>query len=536
MSQAVVRTAGRVSAACLLVVSVTVLVAGSSVAATKARPVPSGTLAITGDLVDGSTVDAGGLSWTPQPCTPSGVCSSVLTVSYKWQACSGSTCRAVMPAVNQPLLSTYLLEPADVGKTIQVKETALDVRSDGSIQTASVTARTPETVAAWPAGAAPRVDLIDGTPEPATASDQEEFVLSPAHANPADGQVSVSCSVDGSTPTTTCGKRERFTTPLLAPGLHVFTVTASNAAGSTPTRFSWTVEPLPAPVPCTGCFHPPSVASNGEPMTWDWQLSDANSSLVLRDADMIDIDGFDNTAATVAQIHARTAPTLPSERAICYLDMGGWEEYRPDASSWPAAAVGKTIAGWPQERWVDVRQLSSLEPVIDSRLQMCAAKGFDGVEIDDIDGWTQAAQTGFPLTAGDAQAWLAYMANEAHSLGMFVLWKNDPYLASWATHYFDGAISEQCYQYTECTPSQNAGFDGCDTTTDPCGVSVFTSAGDWVGEVEYSYVCAPGASCAGRRSFSNYCATVWQEPPGGYGFAAFKADLNLDGNGWYPCW
>ena len=74
----------------------------------------------------------------------------------------------------------------------------------------------------------------------------------------------------------------------------------------------------------------------------------------------------------------------------------------------------------------------------------------------------------------DEQAWLAYVANKAHALNMFVLWKNEPYLASFGARYFDGALSEQCYSYDECTAAQNDGTavpaSGglvCNTTTFP---------------------------------------------------------------------
>lgn len=502
--------------------------------ATSSAPRPSGTLTITGVEQDGSTLTAGGVTWTPAPCTASGVCSSALTVSYLWGACLGRRCGPLSEPDAEALVPTHLLGPGDVGKTIEVAATALDVRSDGSMQRRTVRATAATAVAPWPAGQAPRVDFVNGTPEPTTASDQEIFQIGPPHANPADGPVTVTCAVDGAAPSTACQKAGSFETPVLGLGSHTATVVASNAAGSTTTSFSWTVVPLQSPVPCDTCFHPPAVAANGQPMTWDWQLSNANGGLVWHDVDMFDIDGFDNTAQTVAAIHARSGPTLASEQAICYLDMGGWEEYRPDAAQWPAAAIGDVQVGWPQERWVDVRQLQALEPVIDARLEMCAAKGFDGVEIDNIDAWDPEGQSGFPLTAADAEPWLASMADEAHSLGMFVLWKNDPYLASWGVSYFDGAISEQCYQYQECTPAQNAGSNGCGT--DSCGVALFQSAGKWVGEVEYGGVCGPTEDCSGRRSFATYCDTVAPEPPAGYGFAAFKAKLALNGKGWYPCW
>src|SRR5207248_795472 len=121
-------------------------------------------------------------------------------------------------------------------------------------------------------------------------------------------------------------------------------------------------------------------------------------------------DGFDNPASVVAAIHARPGKTLVAEKAICYLSLGSWEDFRRDAASWPAAALGNPLGGYPDERWVDVRQLAALMPIVDSRLQMCADKGFDGVEVDNIDGW-DGNTSGFPLTKEDSEAWLAAIAN-----------------------------------------------------------------------------------------------------------------------------
>jgi hypothetical protein len=65
------------------------------------------------------------------------------------------------------------------------------------------------------------------------------------------------------------------------------------------------------------------------------------------------------------------------------------------------------------------------------RLAMCARKGFDAVELDDIDNFDPASTTGFHITPGDAQNFLAYAFNLVHSYGMTVLWKNAPGLAWW---------------------------------------------------------------------------------------------------------
>jgi hypothetical protein len=52
-----------------------------------------------------------------------------------------------------------------------------------------------------------------------------------------------------------------------------------------------------------------------------------------------------------------------------------------------------------------------------------ARKGFDAVELDDIDSFDPASTTGFNLTPGDAQNFLAYAFNDVHRHGMTVLWK-----------------------------------------------------------------------------------------------------------------
>ena len=45
------------------------------------------------------------------------------------------------------------------------------------------------------------------------------------------------------------------------------------------------------------------------------------------------------------------------------------------AAGFPAATLGKIYYGYPQERWVDFRQLDALKPMLDQRITMCAAQG-----------------------------------------------------------------------------------------------------------------------------------------------------------------
>jgi hypothetical protein len=47
--------------------------------------------------------------------------------------------------------------------------------------------------------------------------------------------------------------------------------------------------------------------------------------------------------------------------------------------------VGAPLEGWAGERWLDVRRLDLLGPILERRLDVCQAKGFDGVEFDNVD-------------------------------------------------------------------------------------------------------------------------------------------------------
>jgi hypothetical protein len=313
-------------------------------------------------------------------------------------------------------------------------------------------------------------------------------------------------------------------------------------------------------------------------MRWDWQIGRVTPLQRTggRAVDIYDIDGFLTTTAQVTAIKSSwQAATLPHPRAVCYLDLA-WEDYRPDATpvistpgtatvttasastasastasasgAFPAATLGRVYFGFPQERWVDFRQLDALKPMLRERISMCARKGFDAVELDDIDGFDPPSTTGFDLTPGDVENYLAYAFNEVHQYGMTALWKNSPYLTSWGRHYTDGAVVEECYLSHACFAAQFEGSrqygitcTGLHSGT-PCGWDDFTTdatprqpAGKWVGEAEYAdddYVCAPGIKCPTAREFSTFCHVVYSPPDG---FTAVLFDANLDGGIFHTC-
>ncbi len=173
--------------------------------------------------------------------------------------------------------------------------------------------------------------------------------------------------------------------------------------------------------------------------SWQWQLTgDLDLSV---DASVYELDAFSTDAGVVARLHAA------GRRAICYVDAGTHEDFRPDAGSFPTEVLGKPN-GWPGERWIDIRRWDVLAPVLAGRLELCRSKGFDGVELDNVDGYL--ADTGFPLTAGDQLAFNRRLADLAHGQGLAAGLKNDVEQAEALEPAFDFAVNEECFAEDEC--------------------------------------------------------------------------------------
>jgi hypothetical protein len=174
-------------------------------------------------------------------------------------------------------------------------------------------------------------------------------------------------------------------------------------------------------------------------VAWQWQLDGEVTPSV--DVPVYDIDGFENTKADVDRLHRA------GRKVICYINVGAWENYRPDKDKFPKSVLGAGN-GWAGERWLDIRRLDVLRPIMEQRFDMCRDKGFDAVEPDLVEGY--ANKTGFPLTAADQLAYNRMIADIAHARGMAVGLKNDlPQIPQLLSH-FDFAVNEECAQYDEC--------------------------------------------------------------------------------------
>jgi hypothetical protein len=200
-------------------------------------------------------------------------------------------------------------------------------------------------------------------------------------------------------------------------------------------------------------------------VTWQWQLS-GNEIDTSFDVDAYDLDLFDSGAELVASLH------LQGRRVVCYLSAGSWEDGRPDAASFPKEVIGKDYPGWPGEKWLDIRQIDRLGPVLRARLDLCQAKGFDAVEPDNLDGYQN--ETGFPLTAGDQLRFNRWLAQEAHARGLAVALKNDADQIPDLLADFDFALTEDCFDQGWCEqtlPFLQAGKPVLDAEYTDTGIS-----------------------------------------------------------------
>lgn len=163
---------------------------------------------------------------------------------------------------------------------------------------------------------------------------------------------------------------------------------------------------------------------------------------LVRNVDVLELDLFETSAEQVKNLRERGV------RTICYINAGAWENWRPDAREYPVTAIGRNFSGWPGERWLDVRAIELLKPVLRKRIELCRTKGFDGVEFDNVDGY--ANNTGFVLAARDQLAFNRWLASEARSRKLAVGLKNTLELVPDLVEAFDFAVSESCFTEGSC--------------------------------------------------------------------------------------
>lgn len=220
---------------------------------------------------------------------------------------------------------------------------------------------------------------------------------------------------------------------------------------------------------------------------WQWQLSGKLNTSV--NVPIYDVDLFNTTTAQIKYLHSK------KRKVVCYFSAGSYESGRPDSKKFPSAVKGKKMDGWP-EYWLDIRDPRVLK-IMAARMDLCKKKGFDGVEPDNVDGYQNSS--GFRLTAADQLKYNKALAKLAHDRGLAIGLKNDLDQVKALQPYFDFAVNEECFMYSECSM-----------------LSPFIKAGKPVFHVEYelplSKFCAKAKSLGFSSMLKTWDLTATRKP------------------------
>ncbi len=208
--------------------------------------------------------------------------------------------------------------------------------------------------------------------------------------------------------------------------------------------------------PASRWWHPADAGRNNGPEFY-WELDHPLTRAELTRAasqSVYDIDGINNPASTVAALHRR------GNRVICYIEVGAAGNYYSAAGEGIAVSyyarlaaagdLGRKMAGYP-ERYLDINSASTVSIVESMIRQQCAAKGFDAVEPDIDDSYTD--RTGYHISEAQNERYDGRLGAYAHRLGLAWGQKNgdnDPAFSAALAPRTDFLLTEECRYYRTC--------------------------------------------------------------------------------------
>ncbi|GAB2612920.1 endo alpha-1,4 polygalactosaminidase [Pseudactinotalea suaedae] len=148
----------------------------------------------------------------------------------------------------------------------------------------------------------------------------------------------------------------------------------------------------------------------------------------------------------------------PEAYSVCYVNAFQTEAEpgHPDSElNWPEGLVLDSLEdpAWPGEHPINIdsnRQRRIAVEFVTHRFTECVARGFDAVELDNLDTFTRYPDA--PFDRDDTVAYARLLVEEATDLGLAVGQKNTPELLEIARTEigFGFAIVEECGEHDEC--------------------------------------------------------------------------------------
>jgi endo-alpha-1,4-polygalactosaminidase (GH114 family) len=200
--------------------------------------------------------------------------------------------------------------------------------------------------------------------------------------------------------------------------------------------------------------------------------------------------------------------------AICYVDAGTAENWRSDYAEFDPSELGGDVADWPGEEFINVADWATsvpsgyetLQTIMTNRIALCQEEGFDAIEADNVDAYSDGNIGDFTLGMTQEETYIDDLVAIAHSDGLAFFLKNEingDSLITTEAPLVDGEIDEQCWQYSECS-----------------ALDVFVQEGKPVLNVEYQDF-AESTLCPEANAFP---------------MATIQAGVDLTGPVNYGCW
>ncbi len=220
----------------------------------------------------------------------------------------------------------------------------------------------------------------------------------------------------------------------------------------------------------------------------DWTI-DYGSAFANGTLDAKAHEAFVLSLPIVEQAHARDGGKPVSElkctakrKLVCYTNCGAYEKGHWNESIIEpvrSELVGATMAGYPEENWLDIRRLDVMRRLIQDKFTKAADLGCDAMLCDNVEAWTTGtdgqddkalrlyreqgvealkafaaenvkARTGFQISYEDQIAYNRMLAEEAHGRCMGIGLLNDVFQIPELAQEFDFALNEQCHHCGWC--------------------------------------------------------------------------------------
>lgn len=170
------------------------------------------------------------------------------------------------------------------------------------------------------------------------------------------------------------------------------------------------------------------------------------------------------------------------KKLVCYTNCGAYEP-----GHWNEGLIGENrdhllggpMAGYPEERWLDIRRLDLLRPLVREKFGRAAALGCDALACDNTEAWITGTdgkdgealdlyrnrgldalrqlaarhvrqRTGLDISYADQIAFNRMLAEEAHGACLGIGLINDVFQITDLAPDFDFAINEQCHHCGWC--------------------------------------------------------------------------------------